>query len=101
MDEAAAEEEIVLRGWALARKLQAYLPENIEETDVEHTIYLTKMEEIDRIQEDVLEKIDKLLYKFPQTGRKQYFEDLSQKVLSDVRDYKSRVNAKVIQVKQC
>ena len=90
---AAAEEEIVLRGQTLAYKLQTYLPEDIDENDVDDKIYLAKIEEIGHIQEDVVGKIDKFLYKFPQTGRRLYYENLYQKALSDVRNYKSRVNA--------
>ena len=100
MDEAAAEEEIVLRGQTLAYKLQTYLPEDIDENDVDDKIYLAKIEEIDHIQEDVVRKIDKFLYKFPQTGRRLYYENLYQKALSDVRNYKSRVNSKVTRVKK-
>ena len=62
----AAEEEIVLRSRALANKLKAYPPNGISDMDIEDKIYLAKLEEIDRIQEDVLGRIEKFLYRFPQ-----------------------------------
>ena len=96
----AAEKEIVLRNQNLAFKIQAYNPNDIDETDVEEKIFLAKVEEVDQILEDVVGKIDKYFYEFPGTARRQFLENLSQKALSDVRNYKLLIKAKVSQVKR-
>ena len=96
----AAEEEIVLRSQTLTYKLEAYPPDGITDTDVDEKIFLAKLEEIDRVQEDLIGKIDKFLYKFPQHGSKQYMEDLRKKSLKSVLNYKSLVNAQISQVKK-
>ena len=100
MDEAAAEEEIVLRGKDLDIEIQVYPPNIINETDVDDKIYLAKIEEVDRILKDVLKLVGRLLYKFPNNGRRQYFEDLTRKALSDVRYFKLDVKARVREVKK-
>ena len=100
MDEAAAEEEIVLRGQDLDIEIQVYPPDDIDETDVDEKIYLVKIEEIDRIHKDVLTKVGKLLYRYPNNGRRQYFEDLTRKASSDVRKFKVDVKAKAWEVKK-
>ena len=100
MDEAAAEEEIVLRGQDLDIEIQAYPPDVIDETDVDDKTYLAKIEEVDRILKDVLKMVGKLLYKFPNNGRRQNFEELTRKALSDVKKFKVDVKAKVSEVKR-
>ena len=94
-----SEEEIHLRNQTLAYQIQAYNPEDIDETDVNDKIYLAKLEELDRLQKDVIGKVDKFLYKFPHTDKRQYYEDLSRKALSNVSKHKQLLRAKVSQVK--
>ena len=96
----AAEEEIVFRSQTLAYKLEAYPPNGITDTDVEEKFFHAKLEEIDRVQEDLIGKIDKFLYKFPQHGSKEYMEDLRKRSIESVLNYKSLVNAQVSQVKK-
>ena len=96
----AAEKEIVLRKQNLTFKLQAYDPNDIDETDVEEKIFLAKIEEVDHILEDVVGKVDKYLYEFPGTTRRQFLENLSQTALSDVRNYKLLIKTKVTEIKR-
>ena len=100
MNESAAVKEIVLRGQVLTRKIQTYLPEDIDETDINEKIFLAEIEEVKLIQEDVLGKIDKFLYEFPDTGRKQFFEEMTQKVSSEFRNFKLGIKARVSEVKR-
>ena len=96
----AAEREIVLGNQNLTCKLKLYDPDDIDETDVNEKIFLAKIEEIDHIIQDVIGKVDKYLYDFPGTTRKQFLENLSQKALSDVRNYKLLIKAKVSEIKR-
>ena len=56
MDE--SEKEIHLRNQTLANKLLAYNPDDIDETDIIDKIYLAKLEEFDKILEDVMVSIE-------------------------------------------
>ena len=89
-----------MRNQNLVFKLQAYNPNDIDETDVEEKIFLAKIEEVDLILEDVIAKVDRYFYEFPGTTRRQFLENLSQKALSDVRSHKLLIKAKVSEIKR-
>ena len=54
-----AEKEINLRNSNLTYRLSAYNPNTINEVDVGEKIYLRKLDEVEQIQEDVVNRVDK------------------------------------------
>ena len=79
-----AEKEIEQKSSALTYRLTSYDPNSINEFDIGDKLHLRKLEEVEKIQEEVIDRVDRYLREFPATQKRPIYEDIRLKALANV-----------------
>ena len=91
-------DEITLLERTLDLKLEKYESEEFNETYVEEKVFLRRLEEIDKIQEELVGQVDRFLLEFPTSEMTLAYEDLKVKAIRIVEEFTQVIREGVLKV---
>ena len=80
-------EKITLLEQTLDRKLETYEEEEFDEAYVEEKVYLKRLEDVDRVQEELVGEVDEFLREFPTSEMTVNYKSLKLKAYEMVEKF--------------
>ena len=93
-------EKISLLEQILDRKLEKFEAEEFDEKYVEKKVGIERLEEVDKVQEELVNEIDQFLREFPTSEMTKNYESLKDKALRIVNEFRQIIRDAVTRVRE-